>query len=80
MLGYVAQAPGTRRFRLTLRCLDLGCNMIARASLRVQARPILRDLVGELNEAASIGVLDGVEVVSIERTRPTSPGSASTCA
>jgi IclR family pca regulon transcriptional regulator len=67
MLGYVAQVPGTRRFRLRLRCLDLGCNMIARASLRVQARPILRDLVGELNEAASIGVLDGVEVVCIER-------------
>jgi IclR family pca regulon transcriptional regulator len=59
--------PGTRRFRLTLRCLDLGFNAIARADLRMQARPILRDLVGELNEAASIGVLDGAEVVYIER-------------
>jgi IclR family pca regulon transcriptional regulator len=59
--------PGTRRFRLTLRCLDLGFNAIARADLRMQARPILRDLVGEVNEAASIGVLDGADVVYIER-------------
>lgn len=67
MLGYVARVPGTRRFRLTLRCLDLGFNAIARADLRMQARPILRDLVGPLNEAASIGVLDGADVVYIER-------------
>ncbi|TQF77782.1 helix-turn-helix domain-containing protein [Elioraea sp. Yellowstone] len=67
MLGYVARVPGTRRFRLTLRCLDLGFNAIARADLRMLARPILRDLVGALNEAASIGVLDGADVVYVER-------------
>jgi IclR family pca regulon transcriptional regulator len=67
MLGSDARGPGTRRFRLTLRCLDLGFNAIARADLRMQARPILRELVGELNEAASIGVLDGADVVYIER-------------
>lgn len=67
MLGYVARVPGTRRFRLTLRCLDLGFNAIARAELRQLARPVLRGLVGPLNEAASIGVLDGAEVVYIER-------------
>ena len=64
---YVARVAGTRRFRLTLRCLDLGFNAIARADLRMQARPILRDLVGAVNEAASIGVLDGADVVYIER-------------
>ncbi|WP_337877238.1 IclR family transcriptional regulator C-terminal domain-containing protein [Elioraea sp.] len=67
MLGYVARVPGTRRFRLTLRCLDLGFNAIARADLRMLARPILRGLVGALNEAASIGVLDGADVVYVER-------------
>jgi IclR family pca regulon transcriptional regulator len=67
LLGYVARVPGTRRFRLTLRCLDLGFNAIARADLRMLARPLLRDLVGALNEAASIGVLDGADVVYIER-------------
>jgi IclR family pca regulon transcriptional regulator len=33
----------------------------------VQSRPILRGLVGELNEAASLGVLDGSDIVYVER-------------
>lgn len=67
MLGYVAKVPDSRNFRLTLKCLDLGFNAIALSDLRTQARPILRNLVGEMNEAASIGVLEGAEVVYIER-------------
>ena len=67
MLGYVAKVGDTRRFRLTLNCLDLGFNAIAHSDLRWLARPILRTLVGEVNEAASIGVLDGTEVVYVER-------------
>jgi IclR family pca regulon transcriptional regulator len=67
MLGYVAKLPDSRNFRLTLKCLDLGFNAIAHSDLRTQARPILRNLVGEMNEAASIGVLEGTEIVYIER-------------
>jgi IclR family pca regulon transcriptional regulator len=67
MLGYVAKLPDSRNFRLTLKCLDLGFNAIAHSELRTQARPILRNLVGEMNEAASIGVLEGAEIVYIER-------------
>lgn len=69
MLGYVARIPGTRRFRLTLKCLDLGFNAIARADLTTFARPILRGLVGSVNEAASIGVLEGAEVVYVARVQ-----------
>jgi IclR family pca regulon transcriptional regulator len=47
--------------------LDLGFNAIARSDLRTRARPILRSLVGEINEAASIGVLDGSDVIYVER-------------
>ena len=67
MLGYVEKVEDTRKFRLTLKCLDLGFNAIGRSDLRTQARPVLRSLVGEVNEAASIGVLEGAEVVYIER-------------
>jgi IclR family pca regulon transcriptional regulator len=67
MLGYVQKVGDSRKFRLTLKCLDLGFNAIGRSDLRTQARPILRGLVGEVNEAASIGVLEGTEVVYIER-------------
>src|SRR5687768_707606 len=52
-LGYVERIEGTRHFRLTLKCLDLGFNAIARADLRSLARPVLRALVGPEIEAAS---------------------------
>src|SRR4051795_859381 len=42
MLGYIERVEDTRRFRLSLKCLDLGFNAIARSELRTQARPILR--------------------------------------
>ncbi|MBL8771692.1 MAG: helix-turn-helix domain-containing protein [Phenylobacterium sp.] len=67
MLGYVERVPDTRRFRLTFKCLELGFNAIARSDIRSLARPMLRAIVGERIEAASIGVLDGHEVVYIER-------------
>ena len=69
MLGYVHRVPGTRRFRLTLKCLDLGFNAIARMELRERVRPVLRSLVGEVNEAASVGVLDGADAVYVERVQ-----------
>lgn len=68
-LGYVERVEGTRRFRLTLKCLDLGFNAIARADLRSLARPILRALIGPRIEAASIGVPDGADVVYVERVQ-----------
>jgi IclR family pca regulon transcriptional regulator len=69
LLGYVERIDGTRNFRLTLKCLDLGFNAIARAELRERVRPVLRSLVGEVNEAASVGVLDGADVVYVERVQ-----------
>jgi IclR family transcriptional regulator, pca regulon regulatory protein len=65
--GYVHRVPDTRKFRLGLKVLDLGFNAIARSDLRTHARPVLRSLVGEINEAASIGVLDGADVIYVER-------------
>src|ERR1019366_4778197 len=63
MLGYVAKAPNSRKFRLTLKPLELGFNAIARMDLRDLARPLLRSLVGSVNEAASLGVIEETEVV-----------------
>ena len=66
-LGYVEKVENSRRFRLTFKCLDLGFNAIARSDIRALGRPLLRSLVGDRIEAASIGVLDGHEVVYVER-------------
>lgn len=69
MLGYVARTPSSRCFRLTLKVLNLGSNAIGRADLREVARPVLRSLVGEVSEAASLGVLDGSDILYLERVR-----------
>jgi IclR family transcriptional regulator, pca regulon regulatory protein len=66
-MGYVERVPDTRNFRLALKVLDLGFNAIARSDLRTRARPILRGLTGEINEAASVAVIDGADVIYVER-------------
>ena len=68
-LGYVDRIPESRRFRLTLKVLDLGFHAIAHRDLRAIVRPVLRTLVNETSEAASFGVLNGAEVLYIERVR-----------
>ena len=65
--GYLDRVAGSKQFHLTLKVLDLGFNAIARTDLRDLARPILRSLVGQVNEAASLATLDGDEVVYLER-------------
>jgi len=66
MLGYLHPAE-QKRYRLGLKVLDLGFNAFGRMELHAIARPILRSLVGTINEAASIAVLDGPELVYVER-------------
>jgi IclR family pca regulon transcriptional regulator len=69
MLGYLRQVESAKRYYLGLKVLDLGFHAISRMDLHASARPILRGLVGQLNEAASIGVLDSSHVVYIERVQ-----------
>ncbi|HZT39121.1 MAG TPA: IclR family transcriptional regulator [Bryobacteraceae bacterium] len=68
MLGYLQPAEG-KSYRLGWKILDLGFNAFGRMDLHTIARPILRSLVGSVNEAASIGVLDGPDVVYVERVQ-----------
>lgn len=67
-LGYIARSE-TKRFSLTMKVLDLGFRAIGHRDMRSLARPILRRLVGEVSEAASLGVLNGTNVLYIERMR-----------
>jgi IclR family transcriptional regulator, pca regulon regulatory protein len=66
-LGYLAAAPRAKRYRLTLKCLELGYAPLARADLKTLARPLLRELVPDVADAASLGMLDGTDVVYVER-------------
>jgi IclR family pca regulon transcriptional regulator len=55
-LGYLAPVPNSRRFRLTLKCLELGYAALNRAGLKGQAAPLLCELVPQHADAASLGV------------------------
>lgn len=68
-LGYVQKVKDTRRFCLSLKVLELGFAAISHSSLTAIARPLLQNLIGKVNEAASIGVLEGTEIYYIERVQ-----------
>jgi IclR family pca regulon transcriptional regulator len=66
-LGYIQPVEQIRRYRLSLRCLDLGYTALSAGNLRGQAEPLLRDLVPLFGDAASLGALDGSDVVYLAR-------------
>ena len=66
-LQYLKEVPGAKHYYLSLKVLGLGFHAIARMNPHDSARPVLRALVGQVREAASIGVLDGADVVYVDR-------------
>jgi IclR family pca regulon transcriptional regulator len=67
-LGYLRPVPdGGRRFRLTLKCLELGYSALSAGDLPGHATPLLRELVPGVADAGSLGVLDKGEVIYLAR-------------
>ena len=66
-LGYIQPGEQVRHYRLSLKCLDLGHTALSAGNLRGQAEPLLRDLVPLFGDAASLGALDGSDVVYLAR-------------
>jgi IclR family transcriptional regulator, pca regulon regulatory protein len=64
-LGYV-RIDG-RRFSLTARVLELGYAYLSSLTLPEVAEPHLEALAAELNESASMSVLDGRDIVYVAR-------------
>jgi len=68
-LGYLQQDAATRRYRLGPRVLDLGFSAINSMELREVAAPHLRRLSDETGFTVNLGILDGTDVVYVERCR-----------
>lgn len=66
-LGHLRAVPETRRFRLTLKCLELGFAALSADDLPGHATPLLREVVPSHADAASLGVLEQGEVVYLAR-------------
>ncbi len=67
-LGYLEQGA-SRKYRLGLRVTDLGMSAINSTGLREHARPHLDELRQRTSYTSSIMVLDGTEILCIDRVR-----------
>jgi IclR family pca regulon transcriptional regulator len=65
-LGYLAEVP-VRKFRLTLKCLELGFVALSSQDLWAHAQPMLQECVPGVADAASLGMLEGADVVYLAR-------------
>jgi IclR family pca regulon transcriptional regulator len=73
-LGYLDQDPSTRKYRLGPRVLDLGFSAINSMDLRELAAPHLQGLSDETGHTVNMAVLDGADIVYIERCRTSRQG------
>ena len=73
-LGYLQQDPDSKRYRLGPRVLDLGFSAINSMDVREISAPHLRQLSDETGYTVNLAILDGTDVVYIERCRSARPG------
>lgn len=66
-LGYLREAADGRRYRLALKCLELGHAALAAQDLGQHAVPLLQEMVPSIADAGSLGVLEQGEVVYLAR-------------
>jgi IclR family pca regulon transcriptional regulator len=67
-LGYLEQGA-SRKYRLGLRVTDLGMSALNSTGLREHAHPYLEELRQRTSYATGLGVLDGTEVLFVDRVR-----------
>ncbi len=67
-LGYLEQ-QSDRKYRLSVRVSDLGMAALNATGLREHAHPVLEELRRQLSCHAAMAVLDGIEIVYVDRVR-----------
>jgi IclR family transcriptional regulator, pca regulon regulatory protein len=73
-LGYLQQNMATRKYRLGPRVLDLGFAAINSMELRQISAPHLQRLADETGHTVNMAILDGTDIVYIERCRTSQLG------
>ncbi len=72
-LGYLEQ-DAQRKYRLGLRVTDLGMSALNSMSLREHAHPYLEELRRETNFTVNLAILDGEEILYVDRVRGSRQG------
>ena len=70
-LGLVERDGRSDRYRLGVRCLELGQAYLEQADLRREALPVLERLRDEFDETVHLAVLDDLRVVYLEKLETT---------
>jgi IclR family KDG regulon transcriptional repressor len=65
--GYLERHPSQIGYRLAIKLWSLGCAAIHRLGVREIARPYLEELSRRTNEVTKLGILDGDEVVYVDK-------------
>jgi len=73
-LGFLDQNAQTRKYSLGPRVLDLGFAAINSMELRQISAPYLQRLADETGHTVNMAILDGTDIVYIERCRTSQPG------
>jgi IclR family pca regulon transcriptional regulator len=68
MLGYLVQGAG-RKYRLALRVTGLGMSAMSSTSLQEHTRPYMEELRNRTGFTVAVGVLDGPDVLLVDRLR-----------
>jgi len=71
--GLVMREPGARRYAPGPRLATLGRNVMLNGSLRAGRRAILARLVEEIGETCNFTMLDGAEVIYVDRVEAAWP-------
>jgi IclR family transcriptional regulator, pca regulon regulatory protein len=75
-LGYLEQGA-SRKYRLGLRVTNLGMSALNSTGLREHAHPYLEELRQRTSYSTSLAVLDGAEIVYVDRARSFRRGQGS---
>jgi IclR family transcriptional regulator, KDG regulon repressor len=65
--GYLERHPSQVGYRLAIKLWTLGCAAIQRGGVREIARPFLEQIANSTNEVTKLGILDGDEVVYLDK-------------
>lgn len=68
-MGFVFYDEQSKRYRLTSKVLSLGSWVIESMDLRTRLLPYMSAITNEMDITASCAIIEGGEVVTIERTR-----------
>jgi IclR family transcriptional regulator, pca regulon regulatory protein len=68
-LGYLDRDSSTKKYRLATKILSFGFSMLKEMDLRTRVTPYLTDVTKEYQIGSQCAILDGPEIVYVERLR-----------